>query len=81
MPNMIFFGRNVMEEKSRVASFGADSVLPEYRGNALNSVMVNYRLKLAEQMGCTDCTSIVDRKNKWNMAPYFLGGLIFLRRR
>lgn len=59
--------------KSRVASFGADSVLPEYRGNALNSVMVNYRLKLAEQMGCTDCTSIVDRKNKWNMAPYFSG--------
>ena len=48
-------------------------VLPEYRGNALNSVMVNYRLKLAEQMGCTDCTSIVDRKNKWNMAPYFSG--------
>ena len=46
MLNMIFFGRNVMEEKSRVASFGADSVLPEYRGNALNSVMVNYRLKI-----------------------------------
>lgn len=62
-------GRN--NGKNLIASFGSDSVLPEYRGNSLNAVMVSYRLKQAERMNCTDCTSIVDRKNRWNMAPYF----------
>ena len=57
--------------KNKIGSMGGDSVLPIYRGNSLNTVMINYRLDLAQKLGCTDCTSIVDRKNRWNMAPYF----------
>lgn len=66
-----FFAASRNKGKNLVASLGADSVLPAYRGNALNSIMINYRIKQAERMGCTDCTSIIDRKNKWNMSPYF----------
>ncbi len=65
-----FFGIN-RGNNVRIASFGADSVLPEYRGNSLNSIMINYRLAQASQLKCTDCTSIVDRNNRWNMTPYF----------
>ncbi len=57
--------------ENKVASMGGDSVLPLYRGNALNTIMINYRIEQAQRLGCTDCTSIVDRKNRWNMAPYF----------
>ncbi len=66
-----FFAATRNNGKNLVGSLGADSVLPAYRGNSLNSIMINYRLKQAEQMGCSDCTSIIDRKNKWNMSPYF----------
>lgn len=66
-----FFAPSRNAGNSLVGSLGADSVLPAYRGNALNSIMINYRLNQAEQLGCTDCTSIVDRKNRWNMSPYF----------
>lgn len=66
-----FFNVDRHYGNSRIASFGADSVLPSYRGNALNTVMIEYRLEQARKMGCTDCTSIVDRSNLWNMTPYF----------
>lgn len=66
-----FFNAKRHKKVSRVASFGADSVLPAYRGNALNIIMIKYRMELAQRLGCTDCTSIVDRSNLWNMTPYF----------
>ncbi|MCM1323101.1 MAG: hypothetical protein NC218_02855 [Acetobacter sp.] len=66
-----FFNEDRHYGNSRIASFGADSVLPAYRGNALNTVMIEYRMEQARRMGCTDCTSIVDRSNLWNMTPYF----------
>lgn len=66
-----FFAEKRNGGNSRIASFGADSVLPAYRGNALNTTMIEYRMTQAERMGCTDCTSIVDRSNLWNMTPYF----------
>lgn len=69
--NYDFFNPNRNNGKTIVASFGGDSVLPEYRGNNLNTIMINYRLEEAHHQGCTDCTSIVDRNNKWNMRPYF----------
>ena len=28
-------------------------------------------MSLASRLDCTDCTSIVDRNNRWNMTPYF----------
>lgn len=67
--NYNFFQNTTKEVK--VASFGADSVLPSYRGNSLNAIMIDYRMSLAKELGCTDCTSIVDRNNRWNMTPYF----------
>jgi hypothetical protein len=70
--NFFHHGRN--NNENLVGSLGADSVLPAYRGNALNSVMIDYRIALAREIGCTDCTSIVDRNNKWNMMPYFGSG-------
>lgn len=66
-----FFAKERNGGNSRIASFGADSVLPAYRGNALNTTMIEYRMAEAARMGCTDCTSIVDRSNLWNMTPYF----------
>lgn len=66
-----FFAARRNYGNSRVASFGADSVLPAYRGNALNQIMIEYRMEQARREGCTDCTSIVDRSNLWNMTPYF----------
>lgn len=66
-----FFNDDRNYGNSRIASFGADSVLPEYRGNGLNTVMIEYRMEQAKRIGCTDCTSIVDRSNLWNMTPYF----------
>ncbi len=66
-----FFNADRNYGNSRIASFGADSVLPAYRGNALNTVMIEYRMQQARRFGCTDCTSIVDRSNLWNMTPYF----------
>lgn len=70
LPNSSFdFFKNNTETK--VASFGADSVLPSFRGNSLNAMMIDYRMSLASHLGCSDCTSIVDRNNRWNMTPYF----------
>ena len=69
--NYNFFAKDRKKNNIRIASFGADSVLPEYRGNGLNMIMIAYRLTEAQKLGCTDCTSIVDRNNRWNMAPYF----------
>lgn len=69
--NYDFFNSDRNKGKTVVASFGGDSVLPEYRGNNLNTIMINYRIEEARRQGCTDCTSIVDRNNKWNMRPYF----------
>ncbi len=66
-----FFNSERRLNSAHVASFGADSVLPAYRGNALNMIMIKYRMEQARRMGCTDCTSIVDRSNLWNMTPYF----------
>ena len=66
-----FFREDRNNNQTKIASFGADSVLPEYRGNKLNIIMINYRMEEAKRQGCTDCTSIVDRNNRWNMTPYF----------
>lgn len=57
--------------QARVAALGADCVLPEYRGNNMNQIMISYRLEIAKAMECTDAASIVDRNNHWNMPPYF----------
>lgn len=66
-----FFNSARNNGKTLVASFGADSVHPDFRGNSLNMIMINYRIEQARRLGCTDCTSIVDRNNRWNMSPYF----------
>lgn len=68
--NYDFFATD-SKNTAKIASFGADSVLPDYRGNSLNTIMIQYRLERSQQLGCTDCTSIVDRHNLWNMTPYF----------
>ncbi len=65
-----FFNRRQSQD-TRVATFGADSVHPAYRGNAINTAMINYRMEQAVLLNCTDCASIVDRNNRWNMTPYF----------
>lgn len=57
-----------------IAAFGADCVKPEYRGNSLNLIMTTCRLDLAREKGCTDAASIIDRRNHWNMPPYFSNG-------
>lgn len=69
--NYDFFEPERNNGNTQIASFGADSVLPAYRGNSLNTIMINYRINEARRLGCTDCTSIVDRNNRWNMLPYF----------
>lgn len=69
--NYDFFSEERNKENIKIASFGADSVSPAYRGNSLNTIMINYRMAEAERLNCTDCTSIVDRNNRWNMTPYF----------
>ncbi|MDD4555877.1 MAG: hypothetical protein PHE89_00925 [Alphaproteobacteria bacterium] len=55
----------------KVAVLGSDSVHPKFRGNHLNKTMIDYRQKLAGHLGATDVVSIIDRKNVWNMTPYF----------
>lgn len=78
LPNhkMNFFSEDRRENLGniKVAAFGSDSVHPKYRGNQLNTVMVGCRMDLAKQMGATDWVSIIDRKNVWNMSPYFSHG-------
>ncbi len=66
-----FFENN---RTSMVAAMGADCVHPAYRGNKLNQIMIQCRLELAAELGCSDAFSIIDRKNHWNMAPYFNNG-------
>lgn len=60
--------------KSKIAALGADSVLPAYRGNSLNRIMIAYRLELARHLQCQNAASIIDRNNHWNMSPYFANG-------
>ena len=71
LPNCEYDFFNRRNGISRIATFGADSVHPSYRGNAINTAMINYRMEQAELLNCTDCASIVDRNNRWNMTPYF----------
>ena len=66
-----FFERR---NNARIAALGADCVRPEYRGNALNQIMIACRLDLAKELNCTDAVSIIDRRNHWNMPPYFNNG-------
>lgn len=54
-----------------VASFGGDCVHPNFRGNRLNQLMINFRLLQAKKKGCIETYSIIDRHNHWNMTPYF----------
>ena len=54
-----------------IATFGGDCVHPDYRGNGLNRLMINFRLHLAKKQGCYKTYSIIDRNNRWNMRPYF----------
>lgn len=60
--------------ESKIAALGADSVLPAYRGNSLNRIMIAYRLELARHLQCQKAASIIDRSNHWNMPPYFKNG-------
>ncbi len=71
LPNCEYDFFNRRNKTSRIATFGADSVHPSYRGNAINTAMINYRMEQAMLLDCTDCASIVDRNNRWNMTPYF----------
>ena len=72
LPNCEFdFFNKGTRQTPRIATFGADSVHPSYRGNAINTAMINYRMEQAVLLNCTDCASIVDRNNRWNMTPYF----------
>ncbi len=71
--NTAFLGKNF-----QVACLGADSVHPDYRGNRINENMILYRMKQAEALGVKDCVSIIDRKNIWNMRPYFANDFIML---
>ncbi len=64
--NISFLGK-----KPNVACLGADSVHPDFRGNKINANMIYFRMKYAENIGVKDCVSIIDRKNIWNMRPYF----------
>ncbi len=54
-----------------IAALGADCVRPQYRGNELNAIMISCRIQMAKDMGCTDAAAIIDRRNHWNMPPYF----------
>lgn len=54
-----------------IATFGGDCVHPDYRGNRLNQLMINFRLHQAKKRGCHETYSIIDRHNHWNMTPYF----------
>ncbi len=62
------------KQTAKIAALGADCVLPDFRGNNLNKIMISCRIELAYQMQCTDAVSIVDRNNHWNMPPYFNNG-------
>ena len=68
--------RNFFEEneKTKIAVFWADSVLPEYRGRGLNKYMVDCRVELAKTLWCNIAASIVDRHNIKNFSPYFKNG-------
>lgn len=68
-----FLGKNF-----QVACLGADSVHPSYRGNKINENMIRYRMKHAEALGVNDCVSIIDRKNIWNMRPYFANSFVMM---
>ena len=57
-----------------VAALGGDCVLPAFRGNKLNQIMIDFRVERARKEGCTHAFSIVDRHNHWNMTPYFSNG-------
>lgn len=54
-----------------VATFGGDCVLPAYRGNKLNQIMVQIRKELAQKIGCQEAYAIIDRNNINNLTPYF----------
>ncbi len=58
----------------KLAAFGGDSVLPAYRGNSLNQIMISYRMERAASQDCQGVASIIDRHNHWNMPPYFNNG-------
>lgn len=68
-----FLGKNF-----QVACLGADSVHPDYRGNKINENMIRYRMKHAQALGVNDCVSIIDRKNIWNMRPYFANNFVMM---
>lgn len=59
------------DDNSFVATFGGDCVLPAYRGNKLNQIMVRIRKELAQKIGCQEAYAIIDRNNINNLTPYF----------
>lgn len=67
-------GHNLDFKDRKIAAFGDESVHPDFRGNNLNTHMVDYRMDLAKSLGVDDCVSIIDRKNVWNMSPFFSNG-------
>lgn len=54
-----------------VGTLGGDCVHPDYRGNKINQMMIEYRMAMAKEKNCQSVYSIIDRHNHWNMPPYF----------
>ncbi len=62
---------NAFFQNKKVAAFAGDCVLPGFRGNRLNQLMVAIRKELAKIEGCQSAYSIIDQNNINNLTPYF----------
>ncbi len=69
---------SAFENNKKVATFGGDCVLPAYRGNKINQIMVSIRSQIAKQMGCQEAYSIIDRNNVNNLTPYFANQFLLI---
>ncbi len=61
-----------MPKNQSVAILGGDCVLPTFRGNKLNQLMVQIRKNIARKLNIPYAVSIIDRNNHRNLSPYFL---------
>ncbi|MBO7243948.1 MAG: GNAT family N-acetyltransferase [Alphaproteobacteria bacterium] len=68
-----FQGQTFLKQEE-VATLGGDCVHPEFRGNNLNQLMVEFRLEMAKEKKCEAAYSIIDQHNHWNIGPYFKNG-------
>lgn len=65
------FSAQTFLNNEKIGTLGGDCVHPDFRGNGLNQLMIEYRLEMAKEKGCSAVYSIIDRHNHWNMTPYF----------